>query len=158
MYNYFRLIFALFMTVLLVSCALPQRQTGDIVVDEGDFYKYPAWRLHSAGEYEAINVLLNEADRLMENQNINAAVDKLERVLRIRPDYAPAWSRLSWLALQTNTPERCVQMAKRSNSFAYSNTELQSLNWSFIRTASQMMNDKETYRRADEKIKTLKAF
>ncbi len=89
---------------------------------------------------------------------MNAAADKLERILRIKPDYAPAWSRLSWLALQTNSPERSVQMAKRSNSFAQSNTELQSLNWSFIRAASQLLNDDETYLRANQKIESLKAF
>jgi tetratricopeptide (TPR) repeat protein len=158
MYNFFRLLISLFMVVQLASCALPQRQTSDVIVDEDDYYKYPAWRLNGSSDFEAINVLLREADHLIENRNINAAVDKLERLLRIRPDYAPAWSRLSWLALQANTPERAVQMAKRSNSFAYSNMELQTLNWSFIRTASQMMNDEEAYRHANEKLKSLKAF
>mgnify|MGYP003943675407 CR=1 FL=1 len=146
------------MAVLVVSCALPSRQTGDIVVDEEAYYKYPAWRLNGLQDYEAIRVLLDEADQLMAQQNVNAAADKLERVLRIKPDYAPAWSRLSWLALQTNSPERSIQMAKRSNSFARSNTELQSLNWTFIRAASQQLNDNETYQRANQKIESLKAF
>jgi hypothetical protein len=82
----------------------------------------------------------------------------LERVLRIKPSYAPAWSRLSWLALQMNLPKRSVQMAKRSNSFAFSNPDLQSLNWSFIRAASQSLNDEATYQRANQKIESLKVF
>jgi Tfp pilus assembly protein PilF len=158
MYKFFRFTICWIIAVSLASCALPERPKDDAIVDEGTFYKYPAWRLNSSGDYEAINVLLHEADQLMENQQIDAAVDKLERVIRIKPDYAPAWSRLSWLALQTNSPERSIQMAKRSNSFALSDTGLQSLNWSFIRTASQMLNDNETWQRANQKIESLKAF
>ncbi len=158
MYNFFRLIICLFISILLVSCASPGRQTGDSIVDQPANYKYAAWRLNASGEFEAINVLLDEADLLIANQSVNAAADKLERILRIKPDYAPAWSRLSWLALQTNSPERSVQMAKRSNSFAQSNLELQSLNWSFIRAASQLLNDEEAYFRANQKIESLKAF
>jgi hypothetical protein len=130
----------------------------DSIVDQPAHYKYDAWRLNGSPEFEAINVLLDEADVLIANQNINAAADKLERVLRIKPDYAPAWSRLSWLALQSNSPERSVQMAKRSNSFAQSDTELQSLNWTFIRAASQLLNDEDSYLRANQKIESLKAF
>ena len=57
-----------------------------------------------------------------------------------------------------NSAERSIQMAKRSNSFAYSDSELQSLNWSFIRAASQLLNDEETYFRANQKIESLKYF
>ena len=95
---------------------------------------------------------------LIINQDYNAGADKLERVLRIKPNYAPAWSRLSWLALQMNSPERSVQMAKRSNSFAYSDPQLQLLNWSFIRDASKILRDEESYYRATQKLESLKAF
>ncbi len=131
---------------------------SDSIVDETGNYKYDAWRLDNTGEFEAINVLLDEADLLIENHAYNAAADKLERALRIKPEYAPAWSRLSWLALQMNSPSRSVQMAKRSNSFAFSDPELQSLNWSFIRTASEQLNDEDSYYRANQKIESLKVF
>jgi hypothetical protein len=49
-------------------------------------------------------------------------------------------------------------MAKRSNSFALSDPALESLNWSFIRTASQTLHDEETYSRANQKIESLKSF
>ncbi len=164
MNTFFRLISYFSFALLLASCASIDGQvagnnTADgIAQDEAGSYKYDAWRLNASGEYEAINVLLDEADVLIENRAYNAATDKLERVLRIKPEYAPAWSRLSWLALQMNSPKRSVQMAKRSNSFAASDAELQVLNWSFIRTASRALNDEDTYYRADQKIESLKVF
>ena len=146
------------MVLLLASCASTDKYTSSHSVDESGNYKYDAWRLVKSNELEAINLLLDESDVLIENQALNAAADKLERVLRIKPDYAPAWSRLSWLALQMNSPKRSIQMAKRSNSFAYSNPELQALNWSFIRTASKELQDEESYNRANQKINSLKVF
>jgi hypothetical protein len=154
----FRVVASLFLIILIVSCASIEKQTMQGSVDEPGIYKFDAWSPYASGEHEAIRKLLDEADRLIENQSFDAASDKLERILRIKPQYAPAWSRLSWLALQVNSPERCVQMAKRSNSFAYSDPQLQLLNWSFIRDASQVLNDEESYYRANQKIESLKAF
>ena len=163
MNDFFRLISCLWLAAFLISCASTDKYTAsdDIIggpAQKAGNYKYDAWRPDSSGEYEAINVLLDEADVLIKNHTFDAAADKLERALRIKPEYAPAWSRLSWLALQMNSPERSVQMAKRSNSFAFSNPELQSLNWSFIRAASKVLNDEESYNRANQKIESLKVF
>lgn len=154
---------AIFLSIFLASCATFEKPTGDVVVDESELdnegdYKYAAWRLNLAKQYGAINPLLKEVDRLIEEGSFNTAIDKLERVLRIKPNYAQAWSRLSWLALETDAPKRSMQMAKRSNSFAFSNIKLQALNWTFIRSASEVINDDKTYKQADQKIKTLKAF
>jgi Tfp pilus assembly protein PilF len=159
MHHPFRLFICLLLAVLLASCASTEKRetTGDSIAETGN-YKYDAWRLDESGGLEAINVLLDQADVLMQENAYDAAEDKLERALRIKPEYAPAWSRLSWLALQTESPKRSVQMAKRSNSFAASDPELQSLNWSFIRTASELLDDEETYTRASQKIESLKAF
>lgn len=155
----FRLFSCFFLTVWIASCATTEEQTiTESRIDDVGNYKYAAWRLDGSGEFESINVLLDEADLLIENQAYNAAADKLERALRIKPEYAPAWSRLSWLSLQMNSPARSIQMAKRSNSFAFSDPELQLLNWSFIRTASEILNDDDTYYRANQKIEELKAF
>jgi len=155
MYNLSRLSVCLLVSIALVSCATPGPQPTDAPTGS---YKYDAWRLNNSGDSGAINVLLDEADKLIENNELNAATDKLERVLRIKPEYAPAWSRLSWVALQADSPGRSVQMAKRSNSFAYSDPELQLLNWTFIRSASQLLNDEDTYNFADQKINSLKSF
>ena len=156
MRHYFRLFPALLISLLLVSCATTEKPVWDEnMADETGSYKYAAWRPDGSGQqYEAINVLLKEADELIAEQQLNAASDKLERVLRIKPEYAPAWSRLSWLALQMKSPERAVQMAKRSNSFAQADPELQSLNESFIRAASKALNDE----RAKQNTDTLKVF
>ena len=158
MYNFFRLTICLLLSIFIISCASTSPPVGDDIVEKSADYKYTAWQINDSKTYEAINALLEQADVLIKNKNVNAAEDKLERVLRIKPDYAPAWSRLSWLALQVNDPERALQMAKRSNSFAQSDVKLQTLNWSFIRAASQQLNDEETYLQADRKIEALKAF
>jgi len=78
--------------------------------------------------------------------------------LRIKSAYAPAWSRLSWLALEEGSPKRAIQMAKRSNSFAYGNIDLQSLNWTFIRDASQILGDEENYQRATRKLESFQSL
>jgi Tfp pilus assembly protein PilF len=159
MFQQLRLLGSLILLVLLASCASTEKQpASDDTAGSVGNHRYEAWRPDASGQSEAINVLLDEADVLIENQAYNAASDKLERALRIKPEYAPAWSRLSWLALQMDSPERSIQMAKRSNSFAFSDPELQSLNWSFIRAASQQLNDEAGYQRANQKIEALKAL
>jgi len=158
---FFRLTGCLLLAVFLASCASTEKRdgiAGEPAQSETGNYKYDAWRPDTSGEYEAINVLLDEADVLIEKKSFDAATDKLERVLRIKPEYAPAWSRLSWLALQADSPKRAVQMAKRSNSFAFSDPELQSLNWSFIRAASKALNDEDAYFRAKQRMESLKIF
>jgi len=157
-----RILNSFILLMLLVSCASTvNRNHGEADQlnsgDEGN-YKYDAWRLHENEGFDAINVLLDDADVLIKKNAFDAATDKLERVLRIKPDYAPAWSRLSWLALQTNSVQRSVQMAKRSNSFAYDDPELQLLNWSFIHTASQILHDQDAIDQAVMKIESLKSF
>lgn len=159
MFQFFRFLIAISLSILIVSCASTDKYPGgDTIVDDTGSYKFDAWQLNRSGEYEAINILLNDADNLIEKHALNEATDKLERVLRIKPEYAPAWSRLSWLALQMDSPSRSIQMAKRSNSFASADPELQSLNWTFIRTASKALNDEDMYFRANQKIDSLKAF
>jgi hypothetical protein len=166
-----QLIKYILLSIFLVSCATMEKPVGDDIVlddklddklsgtlDQTGDYKYDAWRLNLAKEYGAVNPLLKEVDTLIEKHQFNTAIDKLERALRIKPKYAQAWSRLSWLALETNTPKRSMQMAKRSNSFSFSNAKLQVLNWTFIRSASEALDDDATFRKADKKIKTLKAF
>lgn len=151
----------LILTLFLMACSSTEKR--DDILGESDLeqytnYRYDAWQLNNTGEFEAINVLLDEADVLIENNAFNEAADKLERVLRIKPKYAPAWSRLSWLALEMDSPKRSVELAKRSNSFAFSDPELQVLNWSFIRSASRLLHDEDSYNRANQAMDALKAF
>ena len=157
MISLFRLLSCVFLAALLISCVSP----GKLPSEEPDFEsqsKFPAWRLDSGSENVAINVLLSEVDTLIEANAVDAAEDKLERVLRIKSAYAPAWSRLSWLALEEGLPKRAIQMAKRSNSFAYGNIDLQTLNWSFIRDASQILGDEVNYQRATQKLESFQSL
>lgn len=159
MLRVFRIIFSGLLLLLIASCASIEKQIEiDGGVEDAGYYRFDAWRPVNSDELEAINILLNEVDLLIEEHELNAAADKLERVLRIKPEYAPAWSRLSWLALQMDSPKRSIQMAKRSNSLAYSDPELQLLNWSFIRTASESLHDEESIKRANQKIDYLRTF
>jgi hypothetical protein len=163
---YQRFVICSLLSIILASCAYTAKQSepGDAAQAEENItasrtnYKYPAWAVNNAQQLGAINALLDESDQLIEVNALNEAADKLERVLRIKPRYAPAWSRLSWIALQTDRPSRSVEMAKRSNSFAQSDTELLLLNWSFIRTASQRLNDEGSYRQAEQQIQSLKSL
>jgi hypothetical protein len=153
MQKFYPLLF-IFLSFVIVSCTTIQPSDTDVryPVD----YKYDAWALSGSAEYQAINTLLIETDNLINDNALDAAADKLERVLRIKPRYAPAWSRLSWVTMQSNEPARSIEMAKRSNSFAQADQALLLLNWTFIRAASQMLGDEEGYRQADQKIESLK--
>lgn len=147
MITLFRLFVFTCFSMLLVSCTTPGEKQSESDLFIPGSSKYTAWKLDDLDEYEAINALILEVDELIMGNSFDAAEDKLERVLRIKPKYAPAWSRLSWLALEKNLPERSVQMAKRSNSLAEGNRQLQSLNWSFIRDASKALDNLDAYLR-----------
>ena len=155
MQKIFRLSIA-FLSFVVVSCTTVQ--PSDTGITQPISSKYYAWRLSDSAEYHAINALIVEADQLIENNALDEAADKLERILRIKPRYAPAWSRLSWVTMQSNEPARSIEMAKRSNSFAQGNQKLLLLNWTFIRAASQMLGDDEAYRQADQKIESLRSI
>jgi Tfp pilus assembly protein PilF len=103
----------------------------------------------------AVEGLMQQADALIEKNNLDLAEEKIERALRISPDFAPGWSRLSRIALSRNDPARAIQMAKRSNSCAGDALELKRLNWRFIRDARLSLNDAEGVEQADAAIRRL---
>lgn len=103
----------------------------------------------------AIIKLSQQVDRQIAAMQWQAASDTLERLLRISPDYAPGWSRMAWVALQTNAPERARQMASRSNSYATGRIDLKILNWKFIRDASAQLDDKGAVQRSERNIHEL---
>jgi Tfp pilus assembly protein PilF len=103
----------------------------------------------------AVEGLMQQADSLIESNSLDLAEEKIERALRISPDYAPGWSRLSRIALSRSDPSRAIQMAKRSNSFAGKNVELKRLNWLFIRDARLSLNDAEGVDQANAALRRL---
>ncbi len=116
------------------------------------------WSRASATALPAVDDLVNQADSQIAMNNLDVASEKLERALRIAPDFAPAWSRLSQIALYKENPQRAIQMAKRSNSHAGNSVELKLLNWQFIRQASEMMDDIEGVQNASKAIYILQSL
>lgn len=168
--GFYIVVLVLIANFILTSCV--GDKVGTFVIEEQDVamqmsdgqksgkQKFAAWSSEdlpesSDGSRRAVKALLSQVDVFILYNSLELASGKLERLLRIVPTYAPAWSRLSWIALQSHSPERAKQMALRSNSYAQGNNKLKILNWSFIRQASQQMNDAEEVRRAERMIETL---
>lgn len=146
---------------ILASCAGVDDKAQDIQVPDmaEGIQKFPAWEQQelsagSTGKSKATYELLYQADRLISNNRLDQASDKLERLLRIEPSSAQAWSRLSWIALENNMPRRSQQMAQRSNSYTRTD-KLKALNWFFIRETGFLMGDEEVIKRAEEMIRGL---
>ena len=116
------------------------------------------WQQASGDALPAVDDLMEQADSQIAANNWELASEKLERALRISPDYAPAWSRLSQIALLKDDPQRAIQMAKRSNSHAGTSVALKLLNWQFIREASELLNDLEGVQNANKAINILQSL
>jgi len=110
------------------------------------------WQQATGNALPAVEDLMKQADEQIAVRNWDVASEKLERALRMSPDYAPAWSRLSRIALSKADPARAIQMAKRSNSHAGNSVDLKLLNWQFIRDASEMQGDVEGVQNANKAI------
>lgn len=149
--------------LILVSCASVDDRTTDILTPGmGDgMQKFPAWEAQAlsneaTGKNRAVNELLQQADKLIADNLLDQASDKLERLLRIAPSSAQAWSRLSWIALESNMPGRTRQMAQRSNSYARSH-KLKALNWFFIRETGFVTGDEDVIKHAESMIRSFNA-
>ncbi len=146
-------------TVLQLSCtpAGYQKTDTDSASDQPMSLAYATqtWQQDAASALPAVEDLMRQADQQIAMSNLDVASEKLERALRISPDYAPAWSRLSRIALFKDDPARAIQMAKRSNSYAGNSVELKLLNWQFIREASEMLDDIEGVQNASKAINIL---
>ena len=116
------------------------------------------WSRAAGNALPAVDDLVTQADGQIAASNWDLASEKLERALRISPDYAPAWSRLSQIALYKDDPQRAIQMAKRSNSHAGNSVDLKLLNWQFIRQASEMLDDIEGVQNASKNIYILQSL
>ena len=81
--------------------------------------------------------------------------DKLERLVRIEPKFAQAWSRLAWIALEKGEAKRSHQLAQRSNSYARNNNRLKLLNWRFIHKAAELQQNTKMILQAEQAIKSL---
>ena len=91
----------------------------------------------------------------MAESKFDKSSDKLERLVRIEPKFAQAWSRLAWMALKGGDAKRSHQLAQRSNSYSRDNTNLKLLNWQFILKAGELLNNTDIIQQAKQMIKTL---
>lgn len=144
----------------MVSCSiLEEKQPDSKLVRESN--ELSGWRL-SASEKQmvssnrAVGQLLQQADDLMVQANLEQAGDKLERLVRIEPKFAQAWSRLSWIALEKGDAKRSRQLAQRSNSYSRGNTSLKILNWNFIKKSGELLNDSNIIQQAQQMILKLR--
>lgn len=152
-------LFSLPIILLLVSCTAIEEKPVDISqsLETGEF---SAWRLSSdeqglISSNRAVSQLLQQADDLIARVKYTQAGDKLERLVRIEPKFAQAWSRLAWLALKNNDAKRSRQLAQRSNSFSRKNTDLKILNWQFILKSGESLGRIDIVHQAEEMIKNL---
>ena len=139
-------------TLVLAACAPTSYQKTDSGELPSLAMATETWARTSGRALPAVDDLMMQADSQIAASNWDLASEKLERALRISPDYAPAWSRLSQIALYKEDPQRAIQMAKRSNSHAGKSVELKLLNWQFIREASEMLEDTEGVQNASKNI------
>lgn len=152
-------LFFLFLSILLlascVSIKYGEESTEQAPVSSSvaTKAKFDAWSAMS--DVPAVIRLVQQTDELIEQNANQQAADKLERLLRIAPDYAPGWSRLAWLSMQSGDLRRARQLADRSNSYAAGLVDLKLLNWSFIRDASLQLNDYPNVQRAERNIEAL---
>lgn len=159
-----RLTLAVLMMPLLMQAACTsggyQRTESDQLSEKATTLAMASqtWQRTSASALPAVEDLVQRADAQIALRNLDVASEKLERALRISPDYAPAWSRMAHIALNEADPARAIQMAKRSNSHAGNAIELKLLNWQYIREASQMLGDVDGVLNAEKSIKILNSL
>lgn len=145
--------------LLLASCAvIEEKQPDSKTILEADTYS--AWRLTgnekaTVASNRAVTLLLAQADELISIENYEQASDKLERLVRIEPQFAQAWSRLAWIALKNGDAGRSQQLAQRSISYSRGNTGLKILNWRFIEKTGEMLNDVAVVQQAQQMITKL---
>ncbi len=136
----------------LMSCAPAGYQKTDTDAAPTLAMATETWQQSNGTALPAVEDLMKQADAQIATRNWDLASEKLERALRMSPDYAPAWSRLSRIALSKADPARAIQMAKRSNSHAGNSVDLKLLNWQFIRDACEMQGDIEGVQNANKAI------
>ena len=78
----------------LIACAPATYQKTDTDVIPTLAMATETWQQTSVTTLPAIEDLMQQADKQIADSNWEVASEKLERALRISPDYAPAWSRL----------------------------------------------------------------
>lgn len=83
-------------------------------------------------EVPVVVALLEDVDRLQQSGDLDQAAARVERGLRIAPKDSRLWQRLAVIRLQQERPGQAENMAKKSNSLARGDYQMQSINWQII--------------------------
>ena len=104
----------------------------------------------------AIVALMGEADRAETGGNRENAAATLERAIRIEPKNALLWNRLAGLRLRQGKWQQALNLARKSNSLAPGNYNLQLENWQLILEVKQKVRDVQGIRDAQQMIEQLR--
>ncbi len=103
----------------------------------------------------AVVALLGQADGYRSSGDSGNEAATVERALRIEPNNARLWSRLSAIRLEQGRPQQTEQLALKSNALAKGDQRLQATNWRLIARARWALNDADGARRAERKASDL---
>lgn len=163
-----RLLLPLFL--FLSACSTAPRQTLPPVIDgrTGEEVPEPDRPLPSESEPAPIPVpqkparsggaivaLLGQADLYRSSGDSSNEAATVERALRIEPNNARLWSRLSAIRLEQGRPRQTEQLALKSNALAKGDQRLQAKNWRLIARARWALDDSDGARRAERKASDL---
>ena len=99
----------------------------------------------------AVIALMQQANSDRQAGNLDLAVSRLERAVRIQPQNPMLWHELARIRLQQQQPRLAEELAKKSIALAQSDTQLIQKNWRLIAQARKINGDISGARRAAAK-------
>ncbi len=105
----------------------------------------------------AVALLWDDAEQARRDGNLDTAVTKLERAVRLAPEDPVLWSRLSELRLRQEDFAVAENLAAKSNALAGDGRLLRYRNWLIIAAARQQRGDEEGAVQAREEAERLQA-
>jgi len=103
-----------------------------------------------------ITALLDEAEQVEAKGDAESAAATLERALKIEPKNALLWNRLAGVRMRQGNMQQALTMARKSNSLAAGNHELQLENWYLILSIQTKIGDAKGMEQARKKIEELR--
>ncbi|MEH6503454.1 MAG: hypothetical protein V7682_06075 [Cycloclasticus sp.] len=96
----------------------------------------------------AVLALLDRALQQSDQGQLDVAVSKLERAVRIAPRDPVVWHELAKVRLQQNKFDMAISLAKKSNSLIENDKNLQHNNWLLMAKSYERKGDVELARQA----------
>lgn len=98
----------------------------------------------------AVIALIHQAEIDRRQGDLERAVTRLERALRIQPQNAELWHTLAKIRLEQHQPRLAEELAKKSISLASGERDLCRRNWQLIAEARRMNGDVSGARLAEQ--------